>query len=268
MSFIVKFARLCVAAAATGVSLLSILAFFGFASPVLDLINHAQLFLFFGTLISLLLAPALMGFGLFRRLLLAVTATAFLLSALIVVPETVAAFAPRPPPSDGSRVVRVVTHNLFGMNYDMARVAAEFRKADPDIIALQEYFSDQREQLHELLIPDYPYFLLCAGERRANKRHLFATAVHRRARGQLRRNAGIGRSPEAHSGPLHAARRRKLLGADHASGLAGTDLAPERRNGRPRRLHRRCSRAAGDGGRSQLDPMVLCTAAILDSALA
>ena len=42
------------------------------------------------------------------------------------------------------------------------------RHEDPDIVALNEYFPEQRGPLHPLLVDAYPYFSLCVGGKRAN----------------------------------------------------------------------------------------------------
>ena len=61
-----------------------------------------------------------------------------------------------------------MTHNIFGLNYDMARVAGVIAAENPDIIALQEFFPEQRETLPVLLKANYPYSINCTGGRRAN----------------------------------------------------------------------------------------------------
>ena len=50
----------------------------------------------------------------------------------------------------------------------MSGVSAMIHSENPDIVALVEYFPGQREPLHPLLVPDYPYFAICTGGRRAN----------------------------------------------------------------------------------------------------
>jgi endonuclease/exonuclease/phosphatase (EEP) superfamily protein YafD len=63
--------------------------------------------------------------------------------------------------------VKVMTHNIFGLNYDMRRVAAAIRAEDPDIVALQEFFPEQAG-LADLLRERYPYGVRCQGGKRAN----------------------------------------------------------------------------------------------------
>ena len=60
-----------------------------------------------------------------------------------------------------------MTHNIFGLNYDMKRLAAVIEAEKPDIVALQEYFPAQSE-LDGLLKPTYPYAVRCQGGKRAN----------------------------------------------------------------------------------------------------
>lgn len=142
----------------------AILALFGFAVPDLDLLNHLQLLLFFGTLVALILAMIV-------RLPMALPIVAglgFLASAWTFVPEWASGLEPRPaPPTDGRPVLKVMTHNLFGLNDDMPRVASVIFAEDPDIVAVQEFFPEQTP-LIDLLKPKYPYFVRCQGGKRAN----------------------------------------------------------------------------------------------------
>ena len=139
--------------------------------------------------------------GRFATFLIALTATGFISSAGTFLPEVINGAAPRPPlPTDGRPVLKVMTHNIFGLNYDMKRVAANILAEDPDIVALQEYFPEQRTRLHALLIPRYPYFAYCTGGKRANiaiySKLPFAETRRRRLRG-----TGDRRTPHsAHRG--------------------------------------------------------------------
>lgn len=161
--FLTGFSLVCL-----GFSLLAVAALLGFASPVLDLFNHMQAVLFLG-LAALLVAIALfVRTEPWRAVLLTTVATGLLSSAVIVVPEALAVFEPRPPfPTDGRPVYTLMTHNIFGRNYDMKRVAREILSADPDIVAIQEFFDPQRKRLAPLLDGRYPYHIACAGGRRA-----------------------------------------------------------------------------------------------------
>ncbi|HWA18547.1 MAG TPA: endonuclease/exonuclease/phosphatase family protein [Devosia sp.] len=140
------------------------LALLGFAVPAFDLFNHLQFLLFFGTLASFILA--LLVFGRLRAMTW-VAALGFLCSAWIFVPEWVAGRVPRAAETDRPTIT-LMTHNLFGLNYDMERVARVVAAENPDIIALQEYFPEQAGDLDLLLKPDYPYWVRCQGGKRAN----------------------------------------------------------------------------------------------------
>lgn len=152
-----------------GVTLGAILAALGFAHPALDAFNHLQPVWFVGTLLALLLAPVFVRLPRLRALTTAIAATGFLASAVIVVPEAAANLAPRPPlPADGRPVYRLLSHNLFGANYEFDDILRSIAEAKPDIIALQEYFGGQRRGLHDELVKTYPYFSVCRGGKRAN----------------------------------------------------------------------------------------------------
>jgi len=154
---------------ALGASLAAILAALGFASPLLDLLNHLQPLWFVSTLVALLIVSRALFSLRLRAFMMAFAATGFLASAVIVVPEFFAGFAARAPlPTEGRPVYRLLTFNLFGRNGDMDRVAAMIRAEDPDIIALQEYFAPQRRTLDPLLVETYPYTYICDGGLRAN----------------------------------------------------------------------------------------------------
>lgn len=155
-------ATLGLAAAAVGARL-------GFAVPTLDLLNHLQMVLISGLVAVLLLSAVVFIGSAWQPLVLALAALGLVASAIAVVPETLAAFQPRAPlPTDGRPVLRLFTNNVFGLNYDMQRVARVIAAEDPDIVALQEYFPEQRHRLDPLLRPTYPYAAYCAGGKRAN----------------------------------------------------------------------------------------------------
>ncbi|MEO6394813.1 MAG: endonuclease/exonuclease/phosphatase family protein [Devosia sp.] len=146
------------------VSVPALLALLGFAAPMLDLFNHLQLLLFFGTLAALIIALPLFGL---RRLATWLAMAGFIASAAIFVPEWLSSLAPRAA-AGSAQIVKLVTHNVFGLNDDMQRVAAVIAAENPDIVALQEYFPQQVQGLDRLLRPDYPYSVRCAGGKRAN----------------------------------------------------------------------------------------------------
>lgn len=156
--------RVLVALLVIATAVPAVLALFGFAVPVLDIFNHLQLIWFFGTLAGLVLALLLGA----PRPWAVLAGLGFLASAWTFVPEWTASLASRPAlPTDGRPVLKLMTHNIFGLNTDMKRMAAAILAEDPDILALQEYFPEQTP-LDALLKPRYPYAVRCEGGKRAN----------------------------------------------------------------------------------------------------
>lgn len=151
---------------ALGAATFAMLAFFGFAVPEFDLLNHAQIFLFPGTLLGLLIVLVALR-GQWRLAASGFVALGLLASSSVMVPELLAAMTNRPAPGDRP-VITMMTHNLFGMNYEMDKVSAAILGEDPDIIVFQEYFGEQASDLHPLLIEHYPYYARCRGGKRAN----------------------------------------------------------------------------------------------------
>lgn len=154
---------------ALGAVLAAIIALLGFSFPFFDALNHFQPFLFAANLIALALVPVLYQRFHLRAFMLAATATGFMSSAIIIVPEAISGLVPYTPASaqDG-RDYKLLTYNVFGRNYDMEDAAAMILNQDPDIITLQEYFQEQREPLHPLLVAHYPYYAFCDGAKRAH----------------------------------------------------------------------------------------------------
>jgi endonuclease/exonuclease/phosphatase (EEP) superfamily protein YafD len=169
MSLIFLLLRLAAAAFILGITLVAVLALFGFAVPEFDLLNHLQVLIFIGTIAGLLLLAVFFRNGPAALPMTVIAVLGVIASGVTYVPEALSAFAPRPPlPTDGRPVLKAMTHNVFGLNYDMERVAANIFAEDPDIVALQEYFIQQRGPLHPLLLAHYPYFAYCTGGKRAN----------------------------------------------------------------------------------------------------
>lgn len=166
MSFLLKLIRLGLVLGALGAATFALLALFGFAVPELDLLNHAQILLLPGTLIAVLvLALLLRGWGRGAAVIYAVVGLAA--SVNVMLPEYLGSLRARPAaPEDGT--ITMMTHNLFGMNYEMEKVTAAIFAEDPDIIVLQEYFGEQASELHPLLLAEYPNFVRCRGGKRAN----------------------------------------------------------------------------------------------------
>src|SRR4051812_30906467 len=124
MSIVLGLLRLGVGLAGAGLAFVGIAAWFGFAVPLLDLFNHFQILLIAGMLILLVLVLVVFLGSSWRWPLAGLLAVGLLASAVTVGPETLAGLAPRPPvPTDGRPVLKVLTNNLFGLNYDMERVA-------------------------------------------------------------------------------------------------------------------------------------------------
>lgn len=152
----------------SGLSLIAIAAFLGFAVPLFDMFNHFQPIWFIGlvvmTTLALLIFPRQPG----RGAVMSIGFTGLLASAVIIIPELVAGWIAHPAPANGTPTYKLMSRNLFGLNYDMQAVTNAITDEDPDIIALQEYFTEQRSGLHAMLTSDYPYFAECTGGRRAS----------------------------------------------------------------------------------------------------
>lgn len=166
MSLFLKLIRLGLVLGAVGVALLAILALFGFAVPEFDLLNHAQIFLLPGTLIGVAIVALLLR-GTLRSVAVIVVLVGVAASANVMLPEFLGSLRARPA-APASGTITMMTHNLFGMNYEMEKVVAAIHAEDPDIIVLQEYFGEQATELHPLLLADYPFFVRCRGGKRAN----------------------------------------------------------------------------------------------------
>lgn len=169
IAFLARTVGLAFALGTLGFVLGALAAAFGFVHPALDAFNHLQPILLAGTFASLLLTPFFVRPRRLRALVTALAATGFIASAVVVVAEVVPRFAPRPlPPGDGRPVYTLMTHNLFGLNGDMARVRQAVAREKPDIVAFQEYFPYQRSRLHPLMLEAYPHYAMCIGGKRAN----------------------------------------------------------------------------------------------------
>ena len=92
-------------------------------------------------------------------------ALGFAASAWTFVPEYLSSLPTRP--TANGPTLKLMTHNVFGLNYDMDKLAGVILAEAPDIVALQEYFPEQT-RLDALLKPDYPYAVRCQGGKRAN----------------------------------------------------------------------------------------------------
>ena len=133
MRFLLAVLRLAAALLVLVTAVPSILAIFGSVLPVLDILNHLQLLLFFGTLVAFAMALLVRV----RRWAVLLAFLGFAASAWTFVPEWLSSLTPRPSVT-GATTFKVMTHNVFGLNYDMERVASVIASEDPDIVALQE----------------------------------------------------------------------------------------------------------------------------------
>ena len=141
MAAILTLVRAGLVLGALGAASLAMLAYFGFAVPEFDLLNHAQIFLFPGDADRA--ADRAVGLrGRWRLAASGFVALGLLASSSVMVPELLAAMAGRPAAGPG-RSSRMMTHNLFGVNYDMDKVSAAILGEDADIIVFQEYFGEQ-----------------------------------------------------------------------------------------------------------------------------
>ena len=166
MLLLLQTIRYCLVLGALLAASLAIAALFGFAVPIFDLLNHGQLLLFPSSIAGLLIVSLALR-GPVREIAVIFAFMGLAASANVMVPEYLAGLQKRPPaPADDT--VTVMTHNLFGLNYDMEQVTAAIVAEDPDIIVLQEYFGEQATDLHPLLLARYPFFARCLGGKRAN----------------------------------------------------------------------------------------------------
>ncbi len=158
--------RLVVVLGAFAAATSAVLALFGFIIPELDLLNHGQILLFPGTIVGLVVVAALLR-GQLRGIGLMLSVAGVLASGSIMLPEIIGSLRQRPE-APGTGSVSMMTHNLFGLNYDVEQVTEAIFAADPDIIAFQEYFEEQASQVHPALLAKYPFFIRCRGGKRAN----------------------------------------------------------------------------------------------------
>lgn len=163
MRFVFGVLRLVVALLIVVTAVPAILAIFGSLLAPLDILNHLQLLLFFGTLAALILALIVR----MRRWAVLLAFLGLCASGWTYVPEWLSSLSPRPAVAAGTPTLKLMTHNVFGLNYDMQRMAKAIFAEDPDIVALQEYFPEQMA-LDGLLKPKYPYSVRCQGGKRAN----------------------------------------------------------------------------------------------------
>ena len=127
---------------------------------------------------------ALLCFGV-ARMMTRLAVLGFLASAWTFVPEWAVSLAPRRRCRRWRPVLKLMTHNLFGLNYDMDRVAAAIAPRTPTSSRCRSIFPEQAGGLDALLKPRYPYSVRCQGGKRANLGLLFQDPV-RQGNGQRR----------------------------------------------------------------------------------
>ena len=166
MSLLLKLIRLGLVLGALAAAAFAILGLFGHAVPELDLFNHAQILLLPACAIGLVIVISLLR-GWRRGAGAVMMLVGLAASGSVVLPDVIGATRERPA-APASGTITMMTHNLFGMNYEMDKVTAAIFADDPDIIVLQEYFGEQATDLHPLLLAKYPFFVRCRGGKRAN----------------------------------------------------------------------------------------------------
>lgn len=98
-----------------------------------------------------------------RRLFVLVNAVTLGISAVVVVPELLAARAVEEPAAAPAPTVTIVTHNLLKANRDPAGTLAALAASDADILLLQEARGAVGRSLPSLYAR-YPYHSRCAGD--------------------------------------------------------------------------------------------------------
>jgi endonuclease/exonuclease/phosphatase (EEP) superfamily protein YafD len=161
VTFILALLRFVFALGILGASAGAVLALLGFAIPVLDLLNHLQMVLFFATLLGAV-GALLLGMRWAWKALALIGLAA---SAWTYGPEWLSAVTPRE--AVAGTTIKVMSHNVFGLNYELDRVDDAIEAEDPDIVVLQEFFPEQAG-LIDLLKVRYPYWVRCQGGKRAN----------------------------------------------------------------------------------------------------
>lgn len=147
---------------------IAILAYFGFLVPLFDALNHFQPVWFFGLIALLVVSILFARHGRLRTVLLSFGFVGLVLSSIPLLGEALRAHLAISARDSDHPTVLVMSHNLFGLNYDMRRVADQIAAYRPDILTFQEYFPEQSIRLHPLIVGDYPYFETCSGGRRAS----------------------------------------------------------------------------------------------------
>lgn len=169
MKFVLGSVRFLIALGTLVLAGLAIAALLGFAVPEFDLLNHFQVLLFLGIIVALIVALLSFQDSRWKSWIVTTGSVGLVASGITFLPELALGFMPNAPmPTDNRPVIKLMTHNIFGLNYDMERVEAVIDGEKPDIIAFQEYFGEQSSALHPRLEDSYPYSAQCRGGKRAN----------------------------------------------------------------------------------------------------
>jgi len=159
--------RLALGIGVSGLTIASILALLGFLTPLFDAFNHLQIILFISTLLGFLLVLAVFINSTIKIPVVILAATGFFASAITVVPEQAGGIFYKPSEPNGQPVIKLMSNNMFGLNYDMDRMARIIGEENPDIIALQEYFGFQQRSLNPKIAARYPFFMICGGRKQS-----------------------------------------------------------------------------------------------------
>lgn len=145
----------------------AIVGFLGFALWPFDVFNHLQPIWLAGGILCLFMAPFLLRRQPVRGFVIALSATGFLASTSIVLPEYLAGVRQATPEVDTDKSLRLMTFNIFAKNDDLNALALSVLEVDPDIVVFQEFWRWHRAGLEERLTETYPYTLHCQGGRRS-----------------------------------------------------------------------------------------------------
>ncbi len=154
-------------AAAGFVAIAAIVGFLGFALWPFDVFNHLQPIWLIGGVAFLLLAPLFLRRQPVRGFVIALSATGFLASTAIVLPEYLAGLKQQVPSIEQDKSLRLMTYNIFAKNDDLNALTLSVLEVDPDIVVFQEFWRWHRAGLEERLKEAYPFTLHCQGGRRS-----------------------------------------------------------------------------------------------------
>lgn len=154
-------------AAAGFVAIAAIVGFLGFALWPFDVFNHLQPLWLIGGGIGLFLAPLFLRRQPLRGFVIALSATGFLASTSIVLPEYLSGVQQVTPSVAQDKSLRLMTFNIYAKNDDLNALTISVLEVDPDIVVFQEFWRWHRAGLEERLKEKYPFALHCQGGRRS-----------------------------------------------------------------------------------------------------